>query len=111
MNRSDLILSLTARLPEIHAEDVDTAVRLILEAMTHALAKGERVEIRGFGALSLTRHAPRIGRNPLSGETVLVPARARIHFRPGKGLRDQVNATAPAGAPPGNIAEPQEAFQ
>jgi integration host factor subunit beta len=110
MNRSDLILSLTARLPEISADDVDTAVRLILEAMTHALAKGERVEIRGFGALSLTRHAPRVGRNPLSGETVLVPARARIHFRPGKGLRDQVNIVATASATPGNIDEPQEVF-
>lgn len=108
MNRSDLILALATRLPEMPLEDVDTAARLILEAMTQTLARGERVEIRGFGAFSLTRRAPRVGRNPLSGGKVLVPARIRIYFRPGKALRDQVNAAAKVSAAPEQTDEPQE---
>src|SRR5699024_11844989 len=59
------------------------------EAMSSSLAAGQRIEIRGFGSFSLSQRAPRIGRNPKSGERVEVPAKQVPHFKPGKGLRDR----------------------
>jgi integration host factor subunit beta len=59
--------------------------------MTEALSEGERIEIRGFGSFSLHYRAPRMGRNPKTGESVPLPAKYVPHFKPGKELRDQVN--------------------
>ena len=64
-----------------------------LDAMTEALAEGQRIEIRGFGSFSLSERAPRVGRNPKSGEQVLVPGKQVPHFKAGKELRERVDLT------------------
>jgi integration host factor subunit beta len=61
--------------------------------LTTTLANGDRIEIRGFGGFSITHRDPRIGRNPKTGETVSVPRRRTLHFKPGLNLRDKVNAS------------------
>src|SRR3546814_1236964 len=69
-----------------------TLFRSVLDAMTQALAGGQRIEIRGFGSFSLSERSPRIGRNPKSGEKVMVPGKQVPHFRPGKELRERVDS-------------------
>lgn len=72
--------------------DVELAVKGIIEHMSQALASGERIEIRGFGSFSLHYRPPRIGRNPKTGESVALPGKYVPHFKPGKELRDRVDA-------------------
>jgi len=64
----------------------------MLEAMTQALVSGQRIEIRGFGSFSLSTRSPRIGRNPKSGEKVMVPGKQVPHFKAGKELRERVDS-------------------
>ena len=64
---------------------------MILDHMSDALARGERIEIRGFGSFSLHYRAPRVGRNPKTGEPVSLPGKYVPHFKPGKELRERVN--------------------
>ena len=71
--------------------DTDFAVKSILDSMTQALAEGQRIEIRGFGSFSLTRRPQRVGRNPKSGEQVVVPEKRVPHFKPGKELKELIN--------------------
>ena len=73
MTKSELIAQLAARFPQLVAKDADFAVKMILDAMSGALASGDRIEIRGFGSFALNHRPPRVGRNPKSGEKVLVP--------------------------------------
>lgn len=91
MNRSELIDQLADRFPALTLSDTTAVVSVILDAITARLAAGERIEIRGFGAFSLNSRPPRIGRNPKTGETVQVPAKMAVHFKPGKELRAKVN--------------------
>lgn len=91
MTRSELIARLAERYPQLVAKDADFAVNSILDAMARALARGSRIEIRGFGSFGLNRRPPRIGRNPKSGEKVLVPEKRVPHFKPGKELRERVD--------------------
>lgn len=74
------------------SKDVELAVKTMIEQMSHTLASGERIEIRGFGSFSLHYRAPRIGRNPKTGESVGLAGKYVPHFKPGKELRDRVNA-------------------
>lgn len=94
MTKSELIERLieTQQVSELTAKDVELAVNMMLEQMSEALVKGERVEVRGFGSFALNYHAPRMGRNPKTGESVEIPARYVPHFKPGKELRERVNA-------------------
>lgn len=64
----------------------------IIDQMIRALSEGQRIEIRGFGSFSLHHRPPRIGRNPKTGEKVPLPEKYVPHFKPGKELRDRVNA-------------------
>ena len=64
---------------------------MILDAMSEALAKGDRIEIRGFGSFSLNYRPPRVGRNPKSGDKVSVPEKWVPHFKAGKELRERVD--------------------
>ncbi len=64
-----------------------------LEQMSGSLSTGERIEIRGFGSFSLHYRAPRMGRNPKTGDAVALPGKHVPHFKPGKSLRDRVNNT------------------
>ncbi len=91
MNRSELVESLVARVDDMTHRDAESAVSVILEAVSDALAHGRRIEIRGFGVLSVVRRPTRIGRNPRSGERVVVPEKRALHFKPGKALRDGVD--------------------
>ncbi|MCX8017411.1 MAG: integration host factor subunit beta [Rhodocyclaceae bacterium] len=91
MTKSELIARLAERFPQLVAKDADLAVKMVLDAMTDALARGERIEIRGFGSFSLNYRPPRIGRNPKTGEKVEVPAKYVPHFKAGKELRERVD--------------------
>lgn len=92
MTRSELIARLAERYTQLVAKDADYAVKTILDAMAEALAEGQRIEIRGFGSFSLSGRPPRIGRNPKSGDKVMVPEKRVPHFKPGKELRERVDA-------------------
>ena len=92
MTKSELIARLAERFPQLVAKDAEIAVKVILDAMTDALARGDRIEIRGFGSFSLNHRPPRVGRNPRSGERVEVPEKWVPHFKAGKELRERVDA-------------------
>lgn len=91
MTRSDLVELLAERFDQLTQRDTEAAVKAILDAMADALARGHRIEIRGFGSFSINRRPPRIGRNPRSGEQVVVPEKLVPHFKPGKALREAVD--------------------
>ncbi|MGS2744029.1 integration host factor subunit beta [Halomonas sp. LS-001] len=97
MTKSELIEQIAMRQPELSAKDVETAVRLILDDITDALAEGGRVEIRGFGSFSLHYRDPRTGRNPKTGDPVKLEGKYVPHFKPGKELREQVDASRTLG--------------
>ncbi|SDH36253.1 integration host factor subunit beta [Propionivibrio dicarboxylicus] len=97
MTKSDLIARLAERFPQLVAKDADFAVKMILDAMAEALAKGDRIEIRGFGSFALNYRPPRVGRNPKSGDKVSVPEKWVPHFKAGKELRERVDGTLLAG--------------
>ncbi|HUY02708.1 integration host factor subunit beta [mine drainage metagenome] len=91
MTKSDLIAKLAARFPQLVAKDADFAVKVILDEMTAALSRGDRIEIRGFGSFALNYRPSRVGRNPKSGEKVSVPEKHVPHFKAGKELRERVD--------------------
>jgi len=91
VTKSELIAILTDRYPQLSGRDMGDAVNAILDAMTRVLARGQRIEIRGFGSFSLSLRAPRMGRNPKSGENVRVPGKQVPHFKAGKELRERVD--------------------
>jgi integration host factor subunit beta len=91
MTKSELIEHLIDRHPELSVKDVELAVKAMLDHMTEALSNGDRIEIRGFGSFSLHFRAPRVGRNPKTGDSVKLTAKYVPHFKPGKELREQVN--------------------
>lgn len=98
MTKSELIDILARRQSHLKAEDVDLAVKALLEMMGGALASGERIEIRGFGSFSLHYRPPRLGRNPKTGDSVALPGKHVPHFKPGKELREKVSNVQPAPA-------------
>jgi integration host factor subunit beta len=91
MTKSELIAKLAGRFPQLVAKDADYAVKMILDAMTAALTRGGRIEIRGFGSFALNYRPPRVGRNPKSGDKVQVPEKYVPHFKAGKELRERVD--------------------
>ena len=91
LTKSELIEKISVRQEQLPARDVELAVKTILEQMSNVLATGGRIEIRGFGSFSLHYRAPRIGRNPKTGDTVELSGKYVPHFKPGKDLRERVN--------------------
>ena len=96
MTKSELIERIVAAQTQqsgsqLTSKDVELAVKTMIEQMSQTLAAGERIEIRGFGSFSLHYRAPRIGRNPKTGESVGLAGKHVPHFKPGKELRDRVN--------------------
>ncbi len=91
MTKSELIERIVNHQGQLSSRDVELAIKTMLEQMAHALAAGERIEIRGFGSFSLHYRAPRVGRNPKTGESVRLGGKYVPHFKPGKELRDRVN--------------------
>ena len=95
MTKSELIEILAQRQGHLKADDVDLAVKSLLEMMGGALANGERIEVRGFGSFSLHYRPPRTGRNPKTGDAVALPGKHVPHFKPGKELRERVSDVMP----------------
>lgn len=91
MTKSELIERLTQKQRHLPASDVELAVKELLEQMSKALSRGERIEVRGFGSFSLHYRPPRMGRNPKTGSSVALPGKYVPHFKPGKDLRECVN--------------------
>ncbi len=98
MTKSELILRIGELNPHLYHRDVERIVTTIFEEITSALAKRERVELRGFGAFSVKFRDARRGRNPRTGETVAVEQKVVPFFKTGKELRDRLNGRAEAEA-------------
>ena len=90
--KSKLIQNITEKNPHLFIRDVERIVATIFNEITHSLAEGKRVELRGFGAFSVQKRKQRIGRNPRTGETVMVEAKAIPRFKTGKELRLKLNS-------------------
>ncbi|MBX3701576.1 MAG: integration host factor subunit beta [Dokdonella sp.] len=95
MTKSELIEALARRQKHLAPNDVELAVKSVLEQMSQSLSVGERIEIRGFGSFSLHYRPPRMGRNPKTGDSVALPGKHVPHFKPGKELRTRVNGEPP----------------
>ncbi len=98
MIKSELIAKLAAENPHLTQKDVERVANTLLESMVGALERGGRVELRGFGAFSVRSRPARSGRNPRTGETVEVKAKAVPFFKSGKELRQRLNLTGDAEA-------------
>jgi integration host factor subunit beta len=96
MTRTELIDRLAQGQPHLNQDDVQLAVKALLDQMSETLAHGERIEIRGFGAFSLRRRESRVGRDPRTGGPVALPERYVPRFKPGKALRERVDVHAAA---------------
>ena len=91
MTKSELIQRLAEQNPHLYQRDVERIVSTIFEEVAGALARGDRVELRGFGAFSVKQRSPRIGRNPRTGEAVQVAEKFIPFFKAGKELRERLN--------------------
>ena len=94
MNRYQFILTLQNKLPNYKTAVVEDGVKIIFKTMADAIINGDRVEIRGFGAFSTKNIAARTSRNPRTGETIKKQAKKKVHFKPGKDLKERVNKGA-----------------
>ena len=91
MTRSGLIKRLAAANPHLYARDIERIVDTMFEQIVSALARGDRVELRGFGAFSTRGRDARVGRNPRTGAAVDVSAKRVPYFKPGKEMRERLN--------------------
>lgn len=92
MIRSELVLALARENPDLKADEVEKVVDVFFDEIANRLADGGRVELRGFGAFSTRAREARQGRNPRTGEAVAVPGKRVPYFKPGKEIRDRLNA-------------------
>jgi integration host factor subunit beta len=97
MTKSELIQRLAERNPHLYLRDIEKIVETVFDEITGALARGDRVELRGFGAFSVKSRESRTGRNPRTGETVHVDAKRLPFFKTGKALRERLNGGAAQG--------------
>lgn len=93
MIKSELIEHIAARMTHLTEKQVADGINKMIELMSEALINGQRIEIRGFGSFSLHYRAPRNAHNPKTGEKVVTQAKHSPHFKPGKELREQVDAS------------------
>ena len=91
MTRSELVERIAAKVPNLTIKDIDRIVDVIFNRLVSALADGDRVELRGFGAFSVRERQPRIAINPKNKNTVSVPAKKIVHFKTGKELHNRLN--------------------
>jgi integration host factor subunit beta len=92
MIKSEIVQHIADKNPHLYQRDVENIVNAILNEISEALAQGNRVELRGFGAFSVKNRKPRIGRNPRTGESVQVGEKWVPFFKTGKELRQRLNA-------------------
>jgi integration host factor subunit beta len=91
MTKSELVAALTEKYDSLYHRDVESIVNCFFDTISDALARGDRVELRGFGAFSVRHRQERIGRNPRTGESVSVEAKDVPFFKMGKGMRERLN--------------------
>ncbi|MBR1904420.1 MAG: integration host factor subunit beta [Alphaproteobacteria bacterium] len=92
MTRSELVERIAAKMPNLKIKDIDNIVDVVFNKLTTALAEGNRVEIRGFGAFSVRTRKPRVAINPKNKNRVEVPAKNIVHFKTGKELHERLNS-------------------
>ena len=92
MTKSELITYLAEENPHLYQRDVERIVTTIFDEIANALSRGDRIELRGFGAFSVKNRDARVGRNPRTGETVNVAAKRVPYFKTGKQLREKLNS-------------------
>ena len=93
MIKSELIATIASEMTHLPEHKIAEAINSILETMSHRLINGERIEIRGFGSFSVHLHKPRQAHNPKTGEKVITAPKYTPHFKPGKELRERINAS------------------
>lgn len=93
MIKSELVSTLIDRLKDTSEKKISDSVSLIIESMSDALSSGKRIEIRGFGSFSLHFRPPRNAHNPKTGDKVITQPKYSPHFKPGKDLKERVNAS------------------
>ena len=98
MIKSELVARLAERYPHLYHRDVERIVSTVLDEISGALAQGDRVELRGFGAFSVKVRPARQGRNPRTGAAVSVEEKRVPFFRTGKELRERLNTASPNGS-------------
>lgn len=91
MTRSELVERIAAKMPNLKIKDIDNIVDVVFNKLTSALAEGNRVEIRGFGAFSVRTRKPRVAINPKNKNRVEVPEKHIVHFKTGKELHERLN--------------------
>ena len=91
MTKSELVQRLCKKFPHLFQRDIETLVNTVFGSVSDSLEKGDRVELRGFGAFSIRERDARTARNPKNGESVQVGKRNAIYFRSGKELRERIN--------------------
>ena len=96
MVKSELIARLAEKNPHLYQRDIERIVSIIFEEISRALARGDRVELRGFGAYSVKRRAARQARNPRTGEAVYIAEKHVPFFKTGKELRQRLNGQLPS---------------
>ena len=94
MTKAELIEKIAAKNPNLMLRDVERIVNVVFDKIIDTLAKGDRVEFRGFGAFSVRKRSPRVAKNPRTGEKVNVEERCIAHFKTGKELHEQLNSKA-----------------
>ena len=98
MTKSELIAELAGANPHLTAKDVELIVSTVFDEITAALSRGDRVELRGFGAFTVKHRNARTGRNPRTGSAVAVDEKSVPFFKAGKELRERVNIGGPSAA-------------
>jgi integration host factor subunit beta len=91
MIKSELIAELAKKNPHLYQRDIELIVNTFFETISDAMSRGERIELRGFGAFAVKKRGARLGRNPKTGEAVQVDAKHTPHFKTGKELRERLN--------------------
>ena len=99
MIKSELVQKIADRNPHLYLRDVESIINAILDEITAALARGDRVELRGFGAFSVKQRNARVGRNPRTGERVEVDEKVVPFFKTGKEMRERLNTEAVPARP------------
>jgi integration host factor subunit beta len=113
MIKSELVQRIRARNPHLYERDLEHMLNAVLEGIVSALARGDRVELRGFGAFTVKARSPRAARNPRTGEQVAVDKRYVPAFKPGKDLRERLLSSspdAPASRRSRKVANAEEAL-
>ncbi len=91
MIKSELVARISEQYPHLYQRDIEAIINRILNEVGDALGRGDRIELRGFGAFSVRHRKSRLGRNPRTGKSVQVSEKSVPFFKMGKGMRERLN--------------------